>query len=189
MITSLNFNIILTNTSISNKNKLSSTTKNQQINKNITINIKNSSNLTKLTNNKTQTQKNKQTTSTNTNNNPPLKKKSKNKNPSINKITPFIHKPSPNSSKFINNTNSSSLTLNNPTSKTTSKIKLKNQIKLHYNTKIPPINLTISNISQIITNTPPYLTSQNNIITVFTPTSNNQIKPIIKRSYILKESK
>ena len=180
LITSLNFNVILTGASVSNKNELSSTTESQQVDKNVTVGVKTSSSLAKLTNNRAQAQKDGQTTSTSTSDNPPLEKKSENKNPSINKVAPFIHKPSPNSSKFIDGTNSSSLTLNNPTSETASEVKHEDQVKLHCGTEVPPMNVTVSSVSQIMTSTPPCLASQDGMMTVFAPTSDGQMKPIIR---------
>lgn len=179
-ITSLNFNVTLTGASVSNENELSSTTESQQVDKNVTVSVKSSSSLAKLTNNRAQAQKDGQTTSTSTSDNPPLEKKSENKNPSINKVAPFIHKPSPNSSKFIDGTNSSSLTLNNPTSETASEVKLEEQVKLHCGTEVPPMNVTVSSVSQIMTSTPPCLASQDGMMTVFAPTSDGQMKPIIR---------
>lgn len=167
-------------TSVSNENELSSTTESQQVDKNVTVSVKSSSSLAKLTNNRAQAQKDGQTTSTSTSDNPPLEKKSENKNPSINKVAPFIHKPSPNSSKFIDGTNSSSLTLNNPTSETASEVKHEDQVKLHCGTEVPPMNVTVSSVSQIMTSTPPCLASQDGMMTVFAPTSDGQMKPIIR---------
>ncbi|PFX17666.1 Histone-lysine N-methyltransferase EHMT1 [Stylophora pistillata] len=173
----------LINTSFSNGKSLLSTSESLQVNKHVTVSVKSSSNLPQQTNNNSQAQRDGHTTSTTTIVNLQPEKKSvstDNKNPSVVKVAPYIHQPSPNSTKSIDGTNSSLLTLNTPTFEKASQVKPEDQVNLPCGTDVPTNNVMVPQGSQITASALPCLASQDGMMTVFAPTSDGQMAPIIK---------
>lgn len=95
------------------------------------------------------------------------------KNPSIVKVAPFSHQPSPNCTKSSVSTSSSSLSPNSSTVETNSQVKTENPMVLNLSSKITE---TIG--SEESTGGQTCLAPDGGLMTVFAPTEDGQMRPI-----------
>lgn len=95
------------------------------------------------------------------------------KNPSIVKVAPFSHQPSPNCAKSSVGTSSSSITPNNSTIETNAQVKPENQMVLHLQSKI-------TGATEESTEGETCLAPDGGLMTVFAPTADGQMRPICR---------